>query len=251
MFQTTLPLRTARVLSRQAQPLLRAPLPSATQCPFHTAVARPFQTAAPRAPSLSKQRPSLVSRTISQPAIQSLSITTSPRHASTISDPTSAAAAAPPANEHSLTWNRFLALRKTRRRISLVSSIICAGASTFLGIAVLSTKDIDAMGSQILGLDPIIVLGMSTIACTVVGWLIGPFFGNAVFNVWYRGLRRDIAWKEREFYARIKKYRVDPSSSSIQNPVPDYYGEKIGSVTDYRRWLKDQRAFNLKRGKGV
>ncbi|KAJ9645357.1 TIM23 complex component [Coniosporium tulheliwenetii] len=241
MFQTTLPLRTARVLSRQAQPLLRAPLPSATQCPFHTAVARPFQTAAPRAPSLSKQRPSLV---ITQ--YHHL-----PRHASTISDPTSAAAAAPPANEHSLTWNRFLALRKTRRRISLVSSIICAGASTFLGIAVLSTKDIDAMGSQILGLDPIIVLGMSTIACTVVGWLIGPFFGNAVFNVWYRGLRRDIAWKEREFYARIKKYRVDPSSSSIQNPVPDYYGEKIGSVTDYRRWLKDQRAFNLKRGKGV
>ena len=23
----------------------------------------------------------------------------------------------------------------------------------------------------------------------------------------------------------------------MQNPVPDYYGEKIGSVADYRRWL--------------
>jgi import inner membrane translocase subunit TIM23 len=31
--------------------------------------------------------------------------------------------------------------------------------------------------------------------------------------------------------------------------VPDYYGEKIGSVMDYRRWLKDQQAFNLKREK--
>jgi len=29
--------------------------------------------------------------------------------------------------------------------------------------------------------------------------------------------------------------------------VPDYYGEKIGSVQGYRSWLKDQRAFNKKR----
>lgn len=34
----------------------------------------------------------------------------------------------------------------------------------------------------------------------------------------------------------------------MANPVPDYYGEKIGSVAGYRRWLKDQRAFNLKTG---
>lgn len=53
--------------------------------------------------------------------------------------------------------------------------------------------------------------------------------------------------KEKDFYARIKKYRIDPSSSSMQNPVPDYYGEKITSVAGYRQWLKDQRAFNKKR----
>lgn len=35
----------------------------------------------------------------------------------------------------------------------------------------------------------------------------------------------------------------------MSNPVPDYYGEKIGSVKDYRQWLKDQRAFKLKREK--
>lgn len=55
--------------------------------------------------------------------------------------------------------------------------------------------------------------------------------------------------KEKSFYARIKRYRADPSASSPQNPIPDYYGEKIGSVKDYRRWLKDQRAFNLKKNK--
>lgn len=78
--------------------------------------------------------------------------------------------------------------------------------------------------------------------------MVGPFFSNAVFNVRNRAIGGQIQRKEREFYDRIKKHRVDPTSSSMANPVPDYYGEKIGSVADYRRWLKDQRAFNLKRG---
>ena len=57
--------------------------------------------------------------------------------------------------------------------------------------------------------------------------------------------------KEKSFFARVKRYRADPSSSSPQNPLPDYYGEKIGSVKDYKRWLKDQRAFNLKKNKNM
>ena len=61
----------------------------------------------------------------------------------------------------------------------------------------------------------------------------------------------DLLQKEKSFYARIKRYRGDPALSSPQRPVPDYYGEKIGSVKDYRRWLKDQRAFNLKSHKNI
>ena len=29
--------------------------------------------------------------------------------------------------------------------------------------------------------------------------------------------------------------------------MPDYYGEKISSVKQYRQWLKDQWAYNKKR----
>ncbi len=54
--------------------------------------------------------------------------------------------------------------------------------------------------------------------------------------------------KESAFFSRIKRHRVDPTVSSFANPVPDHYGEKISSVSGYRRWLKDQRAFNLKLG---
>ncbi|KAK5167263.1 TIM23 complex component [Oleoguttula sp. CCFEE 6159] len=107
------------------------------------------------------------------------------------------------------------------------------------------------MGSQTLGLDPFIMLGLYTAAIGAVGWMVGPVVGNQVFGLWFRGLKGQIAQKETAFYNRIKKYRADPSSSSMANPVPDYYGEKIGSVADYRRWLKDQRAFNLKRGRAL
>ena len=53
--------------------------------------------------------------------------------------------------------------------------------------------------------------------------------------------------KEKDFYTRIRKHRVDPSNSGASRLVPDYYGEKIGSVAQYRTWLRDQRAYNKKR----
>ncbi|KAF2652085.1 mitochondrial import protein Pam17 [Lophiostoma macrostomum CBS 122681] len=147
-----------------------------------------------------------------------------------------------------LTWNRFLTLRRTRRKISVVTSSISAVATTYVGLRAFITYGYDTTLSASLGLDPIVVTGLSTFGFLAAGWLIGPFFGNAVFNAWYRNIKGDILEKERQFYTRIKLHRVDPTSSSMANPVPDYYGEKIGSVADYRRWLKDQRAFNLKRG---
>ena len=39
-----------------------------------------------------------------------------------------------------------------------------------------------------MGLDPFVVLGLATAACGAVGWLIGPIFGNQVFNLAYRGV---------------------------------------------------------------
>ena len=58
--------------------------------------------------------------------------------------------------------------------------------------------------------------------------------------------------REKDFFERVKKYRVDPRGASAQNPVPDYYGERVGSRDQWRTWLKDQRAFNRKReGRGT
>jgi len=117
------------------------------------------------------------------------------------------------------------------------------------GYYVISIDNVETLATQYLGLDAMITMGIVFVTTVATGWLIGPFFGNAIFSMRFRSIKIPLQNKEKEFYTRIKKHRVDPSRSSYQNPVPDYYGEKIGSVQDYRRWLKDQRAFNLKREK--
>ncbi|KAF8866656.1 Pam17-domain-containing protein [Acephala macrosclerotiorum] len=145
-----------------------------------------------------------------------------------------------------LDWNTFFKLRKTRRWYQLGSSI-GTGIGGFMGGAqVLTRSDMDAIVGQI-PLDPFITLGLITFTCGGVGWLAGPIVGTAAFNWRNRKFRGQMDEKEKEFYRRIKRYRVDPSASSMANPVPDYYGEKISSVAGYRQWLKDQRAFNKKR----
>jgi mitochondrial import inner membrane translocase subunit TIM23 len=100
---------------------------------------------------------------------------------------------------------------------------------------------------RVVTLDPMVSLGLTTVAGMGAGWLIGPFFGNFAWRALHRSSLSEFVAKEKGFFERIKKHRVDPRGASANNPVPDYYGEKVGSVEGYRRWLKDQRAFNRKR----
>ncbi|KAL4821602.1 hypothetical protein BDW67DRAFT_180288 [Aspergillus spinulosporus] len=146
-----------------------------------------------------------------------------------------------------LDWNSYFKLRASRRRYTLASSIVSSAVSTMVGVQVLSSQNLESLGAQVMGLDPFVVLGMATAACGAVGWLVGPFLGNAVWGLVNRSYKKAFLVKEKEFFDRIKRYRVDPSSNSMTNPVPDYYGEKISSVQGYRQWLKDQRAYNRKR----
>ncbi|OJJ45874.1 hypothetical protein ASPZODRAFT_69013 [Penicilliopsis zonata CBS 506.65] len=159
--------------------------------------------------------------------------------------------AAPASDGARLDWNSFFRLRTSRRRYSLASSILASLVSTSVGMQVLSTQDLESLGAQVMGLDPFVVLGLATAACGAVGWLAGPFLGNGLWSLVHRRFQTSFATKEKEFYNRIKRFRVDPSSNSIANPVPDYYGEKIGSVQGYRQWLKDQRAYNRKRTRHI
>jgi len=179
------------------------------------------------------------------------------RHASTSSTPTqtpSAPATSKISDSSSaqpqLTWDAFFALRRTRRRIGQACSGVGAVGVTYFGLTTMINNGYDAtLSAQLGGFDPLMLMGLSTLGMMAVGWLVGPVFGNMVFNLAYRGVVGEFTRKDSAFFNRIKKHRVDPTASSLANPPPDYYGEKIGSVAGYRRWLKDQRAFNLKTGR--
>ncbi|CAK7210728.1 TIM23 complex component [Sporothrix bragantina] len=145
-----------------------------------------------------------------------------------------------------LDWNTFFALRKTRRRIQLGFSVAGGLTGGLVGGLFLGSGVAEPLLTQI-PLDPFLTLGLMTFGFATLGWLAGPSVGNVVFYAWKRQYKTQMTLKETQFFARIKRNRVDPSASSAGNPVPDFYGEKISSVAGYRQWLKDQRAFNKKR----
>lgn len=163
------------------------------------------------------------------------------RHESTT---TTTSSSSPKPTPGALTWNDFFRLRQRRRYINVASSLVTSSITFMGGVAVVASQEIESL--QFFGLDPLIASGLVCVVFGATGWLSGPLLGAAVFRV-FVGRAGEISAKERDFYGRIRRYRVDPSSSSMQNPLPDYYGEKITSVQGYRRWLKDQKAFRRKR----
>lgn len=119
--------------------------------------------------------------------------------------------------EPPLDWNTFFRLRKSRRRWQLLFSVASSLAAGTGGALVLTTGAADALVSQV-PLDPMITLGLMVFASAALGWLVGPSIGSQVFYAINRKYKNQMTVKEVQFFARIKKNRVDPSNSSAGNP---------------------------------
>ncbi|KAF9886595.1 TIM23 complex component [Aspergillus nanangensis] len=239
----TVPVRSALLGARFSSTTLAPFACPSGSTPFYQSIS---QKSHARPASTSTQLRGL-STTLKAPIRQQMSARLAVTYQTTALRSNSTASAADRTEAAKLDWDSFFKLRASRRRYSLASSILSSMASTMVGVQVLSSQDLEHLGAQVMGLDPFIVLGMATAACGAVGWLVGPFLGNAFWGLAYRRYKPAVTIKEKEFFDRIRRFRVDPSTNSIANPVPDYYGEKIGSVQGYRQWLKDQRAYNRKR----
>ncbi len=145
-----------------------------------------------------------------------------------------------------LGWEEFLTLRKKQRGISIVSSVI--GTLIAMGIAWVwvASKEIDPT-ETIFGLDAFTVYIGGIMCVGVIGYLLGPpLIGDTVFNLTHRGIMSSYRIKQKMFLKHVRKMRVDASRQSMNNPVPDYYGEKIGSLKDYRQWLRDCNEYRRK-----
>ncbi|CAO1620699.1 unnamed protein product [Sympodiomycopsis kandeliae] len=154
------------------------------------------------------------------------------------------------AQSNKLPWETYLKMRKSRRLAGLMTAVpttVLAGAtagSYFL------TQEIDP-SQAIFGIDPIYWYGLATVSATGLGYLIGPSIGTGIWSLFHRSQIRQMQKKDADFFEHIKRRRVDPSRSNMQNPIPDFYGEKISSLKEYRSWLRDCSVYRRKAAHGL
>ncbi|TFK89431.1 mitochondrial import protein Pam17 [Polyporus arcularius HHB13444] len=147
--------------------------------------------------------------------------------------------------EETLPWQEYLAIRKRKRRWETALTIPTTIGGFMGGISYFGTMEMDP-NKPIFNIDPMFVYGAATLGCAGFGYLIGPVIGSSIWRMTHRRAMKLIEKRDKEFHQHIVKNRVDPTRQSATNPVPDYYGEKIGSLHDYRQWLRDQAKFRRK-----
>ncbi|GES80633.1 mitochondrial import protein Pam17 [Rhizophagus clarus] len=133
--------------------------------------------------------------------------------------------------EGKLTWNEYFTLRRKRRLTERFVTIPATLGGFGISFAYFASKEFDP--SLIWGYDPLVVYGFGTILCGFSGLMIGPIIGSSIWKLTHRKEDKLMEKRDRDFYAHIVKNRADPLLHSLRNPAPDFYGEKIKSVSDY------------------
>ncbi|WVR08040.1 hypothetical protein IAU60_005084 [Kwoniella sp. DSM 27419] len=153
-----------------------------------------------------------------------------------------------------LTWPNYLSLRRQRRLWSSITTIPTTVLGLGLGGSYFASLETDP-SQLIMGIEAMYVYGGATFGCMALGYLAGPTLGSSLFSLTHssiaRGKDSPLEVMDREFFNRIKRNRADPRFQSAQNIIPDFYGEKIVSLSTYRRWLRDQAVYKRKAMHGV
>lgn len=144
-----------------------------------------------------------------------------------------------------LNWVEYLNLKKQNNRINTAASVVTGLCGVAATLAYLGNIEID-VEKPIMGFDPFMVLGGGVFLGGGVGYMLGPFLGTSIFQLINRSTIKQFHLKDKIFLQKIKANRVNPSSQSFSNPVPDFYGERIYSLKGYKQWLRDCNAYRRK-----
>jgi len=147
--------------------------------------------------------------------------------------------------KNTLPWSEYLTIRRGKRKWEMALTIPCVLAGLAGGAVYFGSMELDAT-KPIMGIDPLFFFSGATLGCMGAGYLVGPILGSTLWRVTHRRTMALIEERDREFHRHIVRNRVDPRAQSATNPVPDFYGEKIGSLHQYRQWLRDQARYKRK-----
>ena len=103
------------------------------------------------------------------------------------------------------------------------------------GLFTMAPEDI----KPILGLDPLIVLGMGGMSSLLIGYLALYHGGAVVWRLFRPQLANQLSGRDKDFLNRIAKYRFKGVTN--QSWEDDYHGERINTLSDYRQWIRKQQ----------
>jgi len=167
-----------------------------------------------------------------------------------------------------VTWDEYFQFKRRRVLIQRGVGIPLAFgglAGTFLYA---STLELD--GQPIMGMDPMVLLVAGSLTATIAGFFVGTLGTGIAWRFIYAKKIKAVDKMDKEFFERIARLRcgapnfllcvwvcdshmiiivlvivnrAQPNPLVLNNPPPDYYGEKIKSVSEFRDWIRKQREY--------
>ena len=178
--------------SLRCRPSIPTASRSQTRGPYQTGAAIESRAVTSIAPS-SPSRPQFPSPSSTTPSQCLRNASTDPTSSTPIASTTDLPPPSTPSppSASSLTWNEYLALRRSRRHYNLASSVTTAAFTTYGGLYAINSY-FDQLAT-LTGFDPLIIFILGGVSSAGTGWLSGPILGSAVFRMFHRKVQGEMA----------------------------------------------------------
>lgn len=141
-----------------------------------------------------------------------------------------------------MTWNEFFRLRKRLILFKRLAGGVPALCAFFTAEGAILSLPIFDPTAPIAGIDPLVMVGLGTALGSIAAFSTGSALLGYCWRLFNPLKAAHFDAKQRQFYARITAHRANvPPNPTQLNFSFDFYGEKVASVQDYRRWLKRQK----------
>eukprot|EP00049_Salpingoeca_infusionum_P000529 m.40523 g.40523 ORF g.40523 m.40523 type:complete len:231 (-) comp10444_c0_seq1:1879-2571(-) len=141
-----------------------------------------------------------------------------------------------------LPFDDYIKLQKRHKIASYAVAIPSFGVAVTLSSMYMAEKLPEFMGdtpeqvTQIMSLDPIVFASIASTVLGLAGAFAGSFLYRQLYAIIFSKHAKALRTRQMDFGYRIVLHRR--GGSAFRH---DYYGDKIKSVSDYRKWLRAQK----------